>query len=147
MIRELMVNGAKNIPANYAAKVAMVTGMGVQVDHKAGQVKFPDAATAEGIEMVAHEFIPEGIYASQTNFDDYDKMVTEIEAGELYGTDQYKADDAQDANVGKLLEVNTDGKWQVATTGTSRFEFAGVMDDNGHKLIMISVLPEAKTVA
>ena len=49
MIRELMVNGAKNIPANYAAKVAMVTGMGVQVDHKAGQVKFPDAATAEGI--------------------------------------------------------------------------------------------------
>ena len=101
MIRELMVNGAKNIPANYAAKVAMVTGMGVQVDHKAGQVKFPDAATAEGIEMVAHEFIPEGIYASQTNFDDYDKMVTKIEAGvlvkrvplyagELYGTDQYK---------------------------------------------------------
>lgn len=59
MIRELMVNGAKNIPANYAAKVAMVTGMGVQVDHKAGQVKFPDAATAKGIEMVAHEFIPE----------------------------------------------------------------------------------------
>ncbi|MFQ9889046.1 MAG: hypothetical protein ACLRWM_00325 [Streptococcus sp.] len=53
MIRELMVNGAKNIPANYAAKVDMVTGMGVQVDHKAGQVKFPDAATAEGIEMVA----------------------------------------------------------------------------------------------
>ena len=50
-------------------------------------------------------------------------------------------------NIGKLLEVNTDGKWQVATTGTSRFEFAGVMDDNGHKLIMISVLPEAKTVA
>ena len=83
MIRELMVNGAKNIPANYAAKVAMVTGMGVQVDHKAGQVKFPDAATAEGIEMVAHEFIPEGIYASQTNFDDYDKMVTKIEAGAL----------------------------------------------------------------
>lgn len=33
MIRELMVNGAKNIPANYAAKVDMVTGMGVQVDH------------------------------------------------------------------------------------------------------------------
>ena len=51
MIRELMVNGAKNIPANYAAKVDMVTGMGVQVDHKAGQVKFPDAATAEGIEI------------------------------------------------------------------------------------------------
>lgn len=162
MIRELMVNGAKNIPANYAANVAMVTGMGVQVDHKAGQVKFPDAATAEGIEMVAHEFIPEGIYASQTNFDDYDEMVTEIKAGvlvkrvplyagELYGTDQYEAADAQaadaqDANIGKLLEVNTDGKWQVATTGTSRFEFAGVMDDNGHKLIMISVLPEAKTV-
>ena len=45
MIRELMVNGAKNIPANYAAKVDMVTGMGVQVDHKAGQVKFPDAAS------------------------------------------------------------------------------------------------------
>ena len=169
MIRELMVNGAKNIPANYAAKVAMVTGMGVQlvkgevvlllfVDHKAGQVKFPDAATAEGIEMVAHEFIPEGIYASQTNFDDYDKMATEIKAGvlvkrvplyagELYGTDQYKDGDAQDTNIGKLLEVNIDGKWQVATTGTSRFEFAGVMDDNGHKLIMISVLPEAKTVA
>lgn len=157
MIRELMVNGAKNIPANYAAKVDMVTGMGVQVDHKAGQVKFPDAATAEGIEMVAHEFIPEGIYASQTNFDDYDKMVTEIKAGvlvkrvplyagELYGTDQYNAADAQDTNIGKLLEVNTDGKWQVATTGASRFEFAGVMDDNGHKLIMISVLPEAKTV-
>ena len=51
------------------------------------------------------------------------------------------------ARIGKLLEVNIDGKWQVATTGTSRFEFAGVMDDNGHKLIMISVLPEAKTVA
>lgn len=89
---------------------------------------------------------------------DYNEMVTKIEAGvlvkrvplyagELYGTDQYKAADAQDTNIGKLLEVNTDGKWQVATTGTSRFEFAGVMDDNGHKLIMISVLPDAKTVA
>ena len=158
MIRELMVNGAKNIPANYAAKVDMVTGMGVQVDHKAGQVKFPDAATAEVIEMVAHEFIPEGIYASQTIFDDYDKMVTEIKAGvlvkrvplyagELYGTDQYKAADAQDTNIGMWLEVNSVGIFQCATTGSSRLEFSGVSEDNGHKLIMISVLPEAKTVA
>lgn len=119
MIRELMVNGAKNIPANYAAKVDMVTGMGVQVDHKAGQVKFPDAATAEGIEMVAHEFIPEGIYASQTNFDDYDKMATEIKAGvlvkrvplyagELYGTDQYKDGDAQDLFKEKVFYIFVD---------------------------------------
>ena len=86
MIRELMVNGAKNIPANYAAKVDMVTGMGVRVDHKAGQVKFPDAATAEGIEMVAHEFIPEGIYASQTKLNQLDS------AFQKFRTDLMKSD-------------------------------------------------------
>lgn len=157
MIRELMVNGAKNIPANYAAKVAMVTGMGVQVDHKNGQVILPAAETADGIELVAHEFVPTGLKASLTNFDDYDEDVTKIEAGdlvkqvpmytgELYGVDQYKEADVKEANIGKVLSVFTDGKWQVASSSiSSRYEFAGIMDDNGHKLAMISVLPEAKT--
>ena len=107
--------------------------------------------------LVAHEFNPEGIYSSLTNFDDYDEMVTAIKAnqfvklvpmyvGEQYGTDQYASGIAVDGNKGKVLKVGTDGKWDVAT-GASRYELHDVMDDNGHKLIVIRVLDVAKTVA
>lgn len=153
MIRELMVNGAKNIPANYAAKVAMVTGMGVQIDAKNAQVILPAALTADNLYMVAHEFVPEGLYASITNFDDYDEMVTEIKAGafvklipmypgELYGTDQYKAADIADKNIGKTLAVGADGKWQLATAA-SRYLLEGIMADGTHNLAMIRVLDTA----
>lgn len=156
MIRELMVNGAKNIPANYTANVDMVTGMGVQIDVKNSKVILPNAATASDVYMVAHEYVPEGLKASLTDFADYDEDVNAIKKdqfvklvpmyeGELYGTDQYKADDVKSESFGKVLEVNTDGTWQVATTGTSRYELDGIMDDNGHKLAMIRVLPEAKS--
>ena len=107
--------------------------------------------------MVAHEFNPEGIYSSLTNFDDYDEMVTAIKAnqfvklvplyvGEQYGTDQYASGIAIDGNKGKVLKVGTDGKWDVATDA-SRYELHDIMDDNGHKLIVIRVLDVAKTVA
>lgn len=155
MIRELMVNGAKNIPANYAAKVDMVTGMGVQLVK--GEVVLPSAETSDDLYMVAHEFNPEGIYSSLTNFDDYDEMVTAIKAnqfvklvplyvGEQYGTDQYASGIAIDGNKGKVLKVGTDGKWDVATDA-SRYELHDIMDDNGHKLIVIRVLDVVKTVA
>ena len=153
MIRELMVNGAKNIPANYAAKVAMVTGMGVQLVK--GEVCLPSADATDDLYMVAHEFNPEGIYSSLTNFDDYDEMVTEIKqgafvklvpmyVGEQYGTDQYASGIAIDGNKGKVLKVGADGKWDIATSGNSRYELHDIMDDNGHKLIVIRVLDVAK---
>lgn len=155
MIRELMVNGAKNIPANYAAKVDMVTGMGVQLVK--GEVVLPSAETSENLYMVAHEFSPEGLYASLTNFDDYDEMVTKIEAnqlvklvpmyvGEQYGTDQFASGVAVEGNKGKVLKVGTDGKWDIATDA-SRYELLDTMDDNGHTLIVINVLADAKTVS
>lgn len=76
MIRELMVNGAKNIPANYAAKVAMVTGMGVQLVK--GEVVLPSAETSDDLYMVAHEFNPEGINKAGCDtsafWDQYDSL-------------------------------------------------------------------------
>lgn len=155
MIRELMVNGAKNIPANYAAKVDMVTGMGVQLVK--GEVVLPAAETTSDLYLVAHEFNPEGIYSSLTNFDDYDEMVTAIKAnqfvklipmyvGEQYGVDQYASGIAIDDNKGKVLKVGTDGKWGIASE-ESRYELCDIMDDNGHKLIVIRVLEAAKTVS
>ena len=45
-----------------------------------------------------------------------------------------------------MLKVGTDGKWDVATDA-SRYELHDIMDDNGHKLIVIRVLDVAKTVA
>lgn len=155
MIRELMVNGAKNIPANYAAKVDMVTGMGVQLVK--GEVVLPAAETSDDLYLVAHEFNPEGIYSSQTNFDDYDEMVTAIKAnqfvklvpmyvGEQYGVDQYADGIAIEGNKGKVLKVGTDGKWDVSSEA-SRYELADVMDDNGHTLIVIRVMDAAKTVS
>lgn len=155
MIRELMVNGAKNIPANYAAKVDMVAGMGVQLVK--GEVVLPAAETSDDLYLVAHEFNPEGIYSSQTNFDDYDEMVTAIKAnqfvklvpmyvGEQYGVDQYADGIAIEGNKGKVLKVGTDGKWDVSSEA-SRYELADVMDDNGHTLIVIRVMDAAKTVS
>lgn len=155
MIRELMVNGAKNIPANYAAKVDMVTGMGVQLVK--GEVALPAAETSDDLYLVAREFNPEGIYSSQTNFDDYDEMVTAIKAnqfvklvpmyvGEQYGVDQYADGIAIEGNKGKVLKVGTDGKWDVSSEA-SRYELADIMDDNGHTLIVIRVMDAAKTVS
>ena len=42
-----------------------------------------------------------------------------------------------------MLKVGTDGKWDVATDA-SRYELHDIMDDNGHKLIVIRKLMREK---
>ena len=150
MIRELMVNVAKNVPANYSAAAAMVTGMGVTIDFATGTLALPSAETAEGIHFLEKERTVEGIYASLTDFDDYFEQFVNVKegefaeaipayAGEMYGTDQYDTSVKAEA-IGKRLAVGADGKWKVASTNVeSRFILAGMQTDGTHTLAMIAV--------
>lgn len=156
MIRELMVNVAKNVPAGYSAHVAMVTGMGVLVDASAGKLKLPAAETAENIYFLEKEREVTGIYAGVTNLDDYFEQFVNVKSGELakaipayvgeqYGTDQYDTAMTK-TDIGKVLSVGTDGKWKLATAGVaSRYELADFQTDGTHTLAVIRVLDTAKT--
>ena len=57
------------------------------------------------------------------------------------------ADFGDEVAPGFALSVGTDGKWQKATKGSSRFVFAGTMNDNGHKLVLVEVVADAVSVA
>lgn len=151
MIRELGVNANKFTPAYLTAAVEMITGMGAVAGND-GTFKLPTQETADGIRFVEKEREVSGIYASQTDLDDYfDKFVTVKQgnfaklitpmAYEVYAVDQY--DTAIEAsNVGKRLAVGTDGKWKIATVA-SRFVFNGFYQDGAHKLIEIGVMDTA----
>lgn len=90
---------------------------------------------------------------------DYDDDFTSVKIGEFvgleiytdgekFGTDQFKiADFGDEVAPGFALSVGTDGKWQKATKGSSRFVFAGTMNDNGHKLVLVEVVADAVSVA
>ena len=154
MIRELMVNVAKNIPAIYTAKTAMVTGMGVQIDLSKKQLILPAEETAENIYFVEKERVPEGIYAGVANLSDYFEQFVKVKEGEfakaipnyegeMYGTDQYDDSVVQSA-VDKYLAVGTDGKWKVASASISScYKLAGFQADGVNKIAQIVKLADA----
>ena len=154
MIRELQVNVAKNIPATYTAKADMITGMGVTIDEKAGQVAFPTAATGANVFLVERERELTGLKASLTDLDDYDTDFVTAKAGtfvtlrtpyagERYAVDQFDTGAEEEDNIGKPIVVGTDGKWELATSGSSRFVSGGSYQDGTHTLLIIQVMPDA----
>lgn len=154
MLRELQVNVAKNVPAEYTAKVDMMSGMGVQIDSKDGVLTLPETATAENIYFLEKERVAEGVYAGVTDLSDYFEQFVAVEAGEfakaipaytgeIFGTDQYDTA-LTEGDIGKMLAVGTDGKW-TAAAAASRFEFIGFQPDGSHILAKIRVLDTAKT--
>ena len=161
MIRELRRNGAQPADTMHKAKVAMVTGMGVvRADTKTGkEVTLPSAETVANIEIVNKERIPTGYNAARQDMSDYDIDFTNISIGEFvklevftggekFATDQFKADDfSGDPELGFAMSVGTDGKWQKSTKDASKYVYAGTMNDNGHKLVMVEVMADAVAVA
>ena len=154
MVRELMVfDTGKPVRSDYTATTAMVTGMGVVDDDANGKVKFPTAATADGLYLVERERIASGIYASVTNMDDYDEHYTKIAAGEfvekipmvageVYAVDQY-ASTIVKTDAGKYLAVDTDGKWALAaSTVASRYVMVGLVTEGTHTLLKFKVCSE-----
>ena len=150
MVRELQVNVAKNIPTTFVAKNQMTTGMGAQIDLAAGQAIFPAAASADNIYMVEREREVSGLKASLTDIDDYDTDFVTVPAnslvklipmypGERYATDQYDEAVNDEGNIGKAIVVGTDGKWEMAASGSSRFTYGGIHQDGIHALAIIVV--------
>lgn len=157
MIRDMRRNGAQPKDTMRKAAVDMVTGMGVvKTDDKT--VNFPTAETAANIYVTTKERIPSGINCARKDMSDYDDDFVKIKAGEFIGlerytdgekfaTDQFKAEDfADDAAEGFGVSVGTDGLWMKATV-ESKYIYAGIHDDNGHKLVMIRVESDAVTNA
>lgn len=151
MLREFQSKIGKNVPAQYKAKTAMKTGMGVIIDRATGEVKFPTAATASEIYVVNKARIPTGVNCSRADMSDYDDNFVNITEGEFvkletytnpesFGTDQK----GKTATKGKVLAIGTDGLWtDAAATVASKYLYADDYVDNGHTLIKIDVLDEA----
>lgn len=155
MLRDIRRNGAQPKDTMHKAAVAMVTGMGViKNDTKSKkEVKLPTEETTTNICLVTKERVPSGMNAAKQNMSDYDEDFVNIKKdefvglevytdGEKFATDQFKAEDFNDYEVGKTVAVGVDGKWMKTTKGTSRFLYAGDFVDNGHKLIMIEVVAD-----
>lgn len=152
MLRELQVHEQKAVNAQYKAAKAMVTGMGVVLNHADGTVKFADADTVDGFYFVNKERVPTGVDAARTEISDYDEIYVNVAAnefvklqapvvGERYGTDQYVEATLE---AGKPVALGTDGKFKIAGEA-SRYVCAGFQMDGSHKLLIISV--EAKAVS
>lgn len=151
MVREIQVNVAKNIPTQFVAKANMVTGMGAQIDLANGQAILPTAATGANIYMVEREREVTGLKASLTDIDDYDVDFVTVKAnnpvklipmynGERYAVDQYDAGLIEEDNIGKPIVVGTDGKWELAASGSSRFVYGGAYQDGTHVLAIVCVV-------
>ena len=139
MLRDIRRNGAQPKDTMHKAKVAMVTGMGVVKEDTKNtkEVKLPTAETTTNICLVTKERIPTGINAARQEMSDYDDDFTSVKIGEFVGLEVYTDGE----------KFGTDGKWQKATKGTSRYVFAGTMKDNGHKLVLVEVVADAVSVA
>lgn len=161
MLRELQVNVGKNVPATYTVKVDMVTGMGVQLnlgsDSVSPEIILPTSNADDNIYFLEREREVTGLKTSLTDIDDYDtdfvtakkgtyaQLITPY-PGEFYGTDQVTTGDLKAANIGKAIAPNTDGKWKVLSSGSSRFVLSGIMQDGTHQLAIIHVLLDPKAV-
>ena len=151
MLREFRVNGADAPAAYFKADVELQTGMGVVKDYANGLAKLPDAATSEGIFLVAKQPIATGMYAGM-DLSDYFEEYNTVAAGDTvvlysyrddsaFGTDQYD-DGLASITTATYVEVGTDGKWASATAA-SKYLATGLYDDAGHTLLRIEVLDTA----
>lgn len=148
MLREFQSKNGKNVPADYKAKVKMVTGMGVVMDRANKEVNFPVAATADDIYIVNKARIPTGINCARTDMSDYDDNFVNVAAGESIKLETYTnpesfGTDAKGSavNKGKVLAVGADGLWVNAGADVmSKYLYVKDYDDNGHILMKIDVL-------
>lgn len=150
MLRELQTVNGKNIAADFKAKTAMKTGMGVVKDYTTREAEFPTTDTADNLFLVNKERIPTGINTARADFSDYDEEFVTIGAeefiklptyvaGEIIATDA--VDKSKAPTKGKVLMVGNDGIWVDATsTVASRYLYADDYMDNGHALIKIQIL-------
>lgn len=147
MLRSIIEHGGKSAPANMKVAANAKTGMGVVITD--GQLAFPTAATAADVYFLQKARVLSGTDAARTDVSDYLDSFNTLKAGDLavaenydfgeeFATDQYDATDLVVANVGKRVEVGTDGKLALAT-GSSKYIFVGLHNDGGHTLARIRV--------
>lgn len=152
MLRDIIVNAGINVDATYTAAADMKTGMGVVKDSATGKVSFPSAATGENVVFIQKDKIPTGANAARKNFSDYEEEFNTVKAGDKvvcyaypndndFATDQFDATSLVSSAAKKAVVVGTDGKLTLATsTAKSRYQFIGLITDNGHTLARIHVL-------
>ena len=153
MLRELINHGGKAAEATYVAATELKTGMGV-VKNADGTCSLPEAATSKNIFLVDKEHIPTGVNAGRTYLSDYEDefntvaqgdrvKLPEYDFGEKFATSEYTG--LTDSDIGKAVEVGTDGKWVVASAA-SIYRFEGIyMDAGTHELAKIAVMKDAIT--
>lgn len=160
MIRDMRRNGAQPKDTMHKAKVEMKTGMGVVLADTIStkEVKLPEAETAANLYFVTKERIPTGINTARKEMSDYDDDFVKIAAGEFIGLEKYvpgekfavdqyaAADFGDDAEAGFAISVGTDGLLKKATVA-SKYIYAGIHNDNGHRLVMVEVMSDDVTNA
>lgn len=150
MLREFQSKDGKNVPADYKAKVAMKTGMGVVKDRATKEVKFPTAETADEIYFVQKPRIPTGVNCARADMSDYDPNFIDVAVGEFVKLETYTnpesfgTDAKGAATKGKVVVLGTDGLLKdAAATTASKYLYVDDVIDNGHTLMKIEVLQEA----
>lgn len=154
MLRDLIVNAQDAAIAGFTTESAAATGMGVVITSEADKtVDLPSAETAVDVLVLQKARVPEGLNCAKTEFSDYDPDFNTFAAGEQvilykyyvgerFATDAY-ASGLTDSDAGKKLAVGTDGKWKVAGANVaSKYEFIGLVNDNGHTLARIKVVED-----
>lgn len=152
MLRDLIVNAQDAAIAGYTVTTAAATGMGVVItDEDEKTVGLPEAETAVDVFVLQKARVPEGLNCARTDFSDYDPdfntfaadeqvVLHKYDIGERFAVDAFAAA-LTDSDKGKKLAVGTDGKWKVAGSSvTSKYEFIGLVNDNGHTLARIKVV-------
>lgn len=155
MLRDLIVNDGIAVDATFVADAAMATGMAVVKNFTDGTADFASAETADGLCFVQKDRTPTGIYASLTQFSDWDTNFNTVAAdegvvlytypaGSTFGTDAYAAT-LTNTDKGKVLSAGTDGKLKVATSTTvsSRYKFLGLYTEGTHTLAKVYVMDTA----
>lgn len=146
MLRDYFNNQYKTVDATFRAHADMVTGVAVQKAD--GITAFPEEATGDNLFFVDLAPVPYGELTAYTNLSDYqfenvkaDQFVKLVKyyAGEEFLTNGAALD--ADADAGKVVVAGADGKLVVASgEATSRYQYLGDIDDNGHVLARIRVL-------
>lgn len=154
MLREIMINEQKAVPAIYKAAAALKTGMGVVIDLATETADVPSAASSADIYLVDKERVPTGANAARVNFSDYEEEFNTVAkdelvklhhycAGEQFATDQFTGT----IEVGEAVEVGTNGKWAKATAASVYVCADPAHMDAGHTLLRIIVKDTAVTNA
>lgn len=157
MLRELMVIHDAAAPAQYKASAKTNTGCPVVVDYATGTFDTPITETSANLLFVDKERYATGVYAGMTNLSDYAETYNVVEAGEagklcsydyagdVFATSEYDTEALTEDAVGKRVAA-VNGKLTVATKA-SKYQFVGLVSDNGHQLAKIVVCDTAEANA